>query len=192
MVPRMSEISTWQAKAAVTGDIGETLTAQLREADAAALQLVGAQAAYQVGSDKVLKMLEHVEKDREDGTFPAGGSELEVVSYVKKYIVRSSEALLNLKQKAKADELVSHGRVVAAQAAVDVVQKHHTTACSRVAQIAASAIVAPAAEARRETAKGRLTLAERRIARDAPETPKKNRAPRKSRAKKPAPKAESA
>ncbi len=132
-----NNLQVFIGKLEVTNEIGETLDKQLQLAENATQQLSGGSAAFKVGAEKVGALGVHVDKDLEEGKL-AFASELEASAYIKKYIIRASEVLLNLAEKSKNEELVAHGRVAAIKESMEVVKKHAFAAKSRAEQIVAA------------------------------------------------------
>jgi len=162
----------------VTNEIGETLDKQLQRAEDITQQFHGASEALKAASEKVTELGLHVDKDLQEGKI-SFASDLEIVAYVKRYILRAGDALSNLSLKYKNDELVASGKAVALKEAMGVVKNHCVTAKARAEQImAAETELAKLAEKGEQPAEtrgeGRLSgthpgpssLAERRAERD--------------------------
>ena len=62
---------------------------------------------------------------------------LEVKALLKKWLMRSMDALQNLHERAKAEEMVAHGKAAAMKMAVTIAQKYHDSAAARCAQLTA-------------------------------------------------------
>jgi len=130
-------LQVFLGKLEVTNEIGEQLDEQLQRVENTVQQLVGGGAALRLGANKVGELGSHVDRDLEAGKLQFT-SELEVAAYVKKYIIRANEVLLNLAEKSKSDELVAHGKAAALKESMAVVKRFCTSAKSRAEQIVAA------------------------------------------------------
>ena len=129
----MPNLESLKAKVDVTGDLGETYDQMLQAAEREAHGREGAEQILKTAAKLVLKLHEHVDKDFEAGELPK--QELQIVSYVKKYVTRASECLQNLASKMEAEKLVANGKVAALRPAVDLVQRHHNSAVAVYKQV---------------------------------------------------------
>ena len=124
----------------MTDQLGEDFTKQFNEAEATAYRHEGGhQWLKQAAKTIVTNLHDHVDKDREEeegNLFPSGGSELEVASYVKKYITRAGDAMENLSLKAQADAKVAHGKRAAFETALQLVAKYHKINIGMLTRIA--------------------------------------------------------
>jgi len=125
-------------KLEVTNAIGEQLDRQLEQAGHKAQQMFGGASAFNIGAKKVGALGEHVDQDLKEGKLQVG-TELEVSSLIKKYIIRASDLLQNLAEKSKSEELVAHGREAAVRESMEVVKRHCVSAKARAQQLVASA-----------------------------------------------------
>jgi len=125
-------------KLEVTNEIGEALDKQLQHAEDQAQQLFGGCAALKVGAAKVGALGEHVSKDLDEGKLQFE-SELAAAEYVKTYLRRASEVLLNLAERSKSDELVAHGKASAIRNNMELVGRHCKSARARAEQLVAAA-----------------------------------------------------
>jgi len=125
-------------KLEVTNEIGEALDKQLQHAEDQAQQLFGGCAALKIGANKVSGLGEHVSKDLEEGKLQFA-SELEAAEYVKTYLRRASDVLLNLAERSKSDELVAHGKASAIRNTMEMVGRHCKSAKARAEQLVAAA-----------------------------------------------------
>lgn len=138
----MAEKEQYEAKAAVTGDLGERLEAALVAAGNEVLRLAGASSGLKHGADIVLRLHAHIRADLDAGRIHEKMSAVEVAEVAMRWISRASEALLNASEKAKLDEVGVHGKVVGLRHAIELTQRMHNTAVARVAQeVAADAEV---------------------------------------------------
>ncbi len=132
-----NNLQVYLGKLDVTNEIGETLDKQLQLAENTAQQFAGGSQALRHGAAKVGELGVHVDKDLEEGKLQFT-TELEVAAYIKRYITRAGEVLLNLAEKSKNEELVHHGRVAAIRESMEIVKKHCTSAKARAEQIVAA------------------------------------------------------
>lgn len=123
-------------KVEVSGQIGDKLDEVLKAAEGEVHQRKGMQAGCQLSAKAVVGLLPHVDKDFEEGDLE-GLNALEIQGLVKKWLVRASESIENLYQRAKAEEMVAHGKVVAMETAVTVVKRYHDSAAARHTQLTA-------------------------------------------------------
>lgn len=148
----MSNLQGFLGKLEVTNEIGELLDKQLQLAEGQAQQYVGGSSALRLGAVKVGELGTHIDKDLEEGKL-SFESELAAASYMKSYLRKASEVLLNLSEKSKNEELIAHGKVAALRESMEIVKKHCVSAKARVEQLLAAAQEA-AKEAAQETAEG--------------------------------------
>lgn len=132
-----NDLQTILGKLEVTNEIGETLDKQLQHAENTTQQLAGGSASLRLGAVKVGELGAHVDKDLQEGKL-SFESELVAAAYVKGFIRKASEVLLNLSDKTKSEELVSHGRVAAMKESLEIVKKHCVNAKARAEQIVAA------------------------------------------------------
>lgn len=149
-------------KLEVTNEIGEALDKQLQLAESQVQQYVGGNSALRMGAVKVGELGVHVDKDLNEGKLNFE-TELVASAYIKGYIRKASEVLLNLAEKAKSEELIAHGRVASIKESMEVVKKHCTVAKARAEQL-----VAQTQEAAKEAVEGPS---------EAPEGDRRNRRP---------------
>jgi hypothetical protein len=154
----MSNLQGFLGKLEVTNEIGELLDKQLQLAEGQAQQYIGGSASFRLGAVKVGELGIHIDKDLEEGKL-SFESELAAASYMKSYLRKASEVLLNLAEKSKNEELIAHGKVAALRESMEVVKKHCLSAKSRVEQLLAAAQEA-AKEA--ETGVSEVEVADRR------------------------------
>lgn len=147
-----NDLQTILGKLEVTNEIGETLDKQLQHAENTTQQLAGGSASLRLGAVKVGELGVHVDKDLQEGKL-AFESELVAAAYVKGFLRKASEVLLNLADKTKSEELIAHGRVSALKESLEIVKKHCVNAKARAEQIVAAAQEA-AKEAAQEAAEG--------------------------------------
>lgn len=134
----MSNLQGFLGKLEVTNEIGEALDKQLQLAESQTQQYVGGSSALRLGAVKVGELGVHVDKDLAEGKL-VFENDLVASAYVKAYLRRASEVLLNLAEKSKSEELVSHGKVAALRASMEVVKKYCISAKARVEQLLAAA-----------------------------------------------------
>ena len=139
-----SGLEGFLGKLEVTNDIGETLDKHLQKAEDQVQQLLGGATALKVGSVKVGALGEHVDKDLNEGKLQFE-SELAAAAYVKDYLRRAGEVLLNLAEKSKTEELVARGKATALRESLEVVGRHCKSAKVRAEQLAAAAEAVAAA-----------------------------------------------
>jgi hypothetical protein len=144
----MANLDGFLGKLEVTNEIGETLDKQLQLAESQVQQYVGGNSALRMGAIKVGELGVHVDKDLNEGKL-SFESELVAAAYIKGFIRKAGEVLLNLADKAKSEELVAHGRVASFKESLEVVKKHCTVARARAEQL-----VAQAQEAAKEVVEG--------------------------------------
>lgn len=132
-----NDLQTILGKLEVTNEIGETLDKQLQHAENTTQQLAGGSASLRLGAVKVGELGVHVDKDLQEGKL-AFESELVAAAYVKGFLRKASEVLLNLADKTKSEELVSHGRVAAIKESLEIVKKHCVNAKARAEQLVAA------------------------------------------------------
>jgi prophage DNA circulation protein len=124
-------------KLEVTNEIGEQLDKQLQHAEAQVQQYIGGSSALRLGAVKVGELGVHIDKDLQEGKL-AFESELVAVAYVKGYLRKASECLLNLSEKSKTEELIAHGKTAALKESLEIVKKHAVVAKSRTEQLLAA------------------------------------------------------
>jgi hypothetical protein len=139
----MSTVDEIRGRVQVSGDIGEKLDGVKEASEMKAQQLEGASVAFKTAQKAIALLHASVDKDMEESEgeaklFPSGGSDLEIASYVKRYITRASECCGNLAEKAKADMIAASGRASALKEAVEIVQKYHNASLTRANQIRAA------------------------------------------------------
>jgi len=123
-------------KVEVSAQIGEQLDGALQLAESEVQQRKGMQAGCQASAKSVASLLPHVDKAFDEGELE-GLSALEVKALLKKWLMRSMDALQNLHERAKAEEMVAHGKAAAMKMAVTIAQKYHDSAAARCAQLTA-------------------------------------------------------
>jgi len=124
-------------KLEVANEIGEQLDKQLQAAENQVQQYIGGSSALRLGAVKVSELGIHIDKDLAEGKL-AFDSELTAVSYVKSYLRKASECLLNLSEKSKTEEMISHGKTAALKESLEIVKKHAIVAKSRTEQLLAA------------------------------------------------------
>lgn len=138
----MSTADEIRGRVQVSGDIGEKLDGVKEASEMKAQQLEGAAAGLKAAQKAIALLHANVDKDMEEEgeskLFPSGGSDLEIASYVKRYITRASESCENLAEKAKADRIAAAGRASALKEAVELVQKYHNASLTRASQLKAA------------------------------------------------------
>jgi hypothetical protein len=110
--------------------LGENITSMLNQAEQEAYRCEGGQKFLKTASESIVEnLLAHVAKDREGKgsglPFPSGGTDLEILSYVNRYITRAGEAMLNLSEKCGTDASVAHGKHKAYENVLATISKHH-------------------------------------------------------------------
>jgi len=134
----MSEkLDGFLGKLEVANEIGEQLDKHLQAAENQVQQYIGGSSALRLGAVKVSELGIHIDKDLADGKL-AFDSELAAVSYVKSYLRKASECLLNLSEKSKTEEMISHGKTAALKESLEIVKKHAVVAKSRTEQLLAA------------------------------------------------------
>jgi len=143
---KLSSRSDFSVKARVTGELGESFDAHLEKAQAEVEQARGGRQALRGASEALRKLHEHIDKDREQGKLAEElketDPELVAARYAKLYVTRAIEALLNLANKSDSAMLVASGKVAAARSALELVQRHHTSAVVRTKQLELSELEA--------------------------------------------------
>lgn len=124
-------------KLEVTNEIGEQLDKQVEAAEHQVQQYIGGSSALRLGAVKVGELGIHVDKDMNEGKL-VFENELAVSAYIKSYLRKASEVLLNLAEKSKTEEMIAHGRVSALKESLEIVRKHAITARARSEQIIAA------------------------------------------------------
>jgi hypothetical protein len=134
----MSEkLDGFLGKLEVTNEIGEQLDKQLQQAENLVQQYIGSSSALRLGAVKIGELGTHIDKDLAEGKL-VFDSELTAVSYMKSYLRKASECLLNLSEKSKTEELIAHGKTAALKESLEIVKKHAVVAKSRTEQILAA------------------------------------------------------
>lgn len=134
----MSEkIDGFLAKLEVANEIGEQLDKQLQAAENQVQQYIGGSSALRLGAVKVGELGTHIDKDLGEGKL-AFDSELAAAAFIKSYLRKASECLLNLSEKSKTEELIAHGKTAALKESLEIVRKHAIVAKSRTEQIIAA------------------------------------------------------
>ena len=133
-----SGLEGFLGKLEVTNEIGEALDKQRQQAEDQAQQLLGGSAALKAGAAKVGELGVHVDRDLDEGKLQFE-NELAAVAYVKTYLRRAGEVLLNLAEKSKNEELVAHGRAAALRNSLEIVGRHCKSAKARAEQLVAQA-----------------------------------------------------
>lgn len=127
----------------VSGNIGEKLDDMREFAEREEQQALGAIAALKSAVKTVAAMHAHVDSDfteaqeGKSSAFPSGGTDLEIKAYVKKYIIRASEACDNLRERASSERLAKAGKVAAFKEAVKIAQGFHDASVKRAQQLQA-------------------------------------------------------
>jgi hypothetical protein len=132
-----SKLNGFLGKLEVANEIGEQLDKQFQQAEAQVQQYVGGSSALRLGAVKVGELSVHIDKDLAEGKL-VFDSELAAVSYMKSYLRKASECLLNLAEKSKTEELISHGKTAALKESLEIVKKHAVSAKARTEQILAA------------------------------------------------------
>jgi hypothetical protein len=133
-----SGLEGFLGKLEVTNEIGEALDKQRQRAEDQAQQLLGGSMALKAGALKVSELGKHVDKDLDEGNLQFG-SELEFASYVKTYLRKAGEVLLNLAERSKSEELVAHGKAAAHRESLELIGRHCKSAKARADQLVAAA-----------------------------------------------------
>jgi hypothetical protein len=112
-----------EVKIGTFDEVGNKLDDVLEAMQAEASRMEGAAVAFGKGAEAVAALLQHVDKDTDEGTL-----DLEVAKHVKRYLDRARVALVNLGMNASNQSFVAKGRVIGLQTSVGVVKKFKTEA----------------------------------------------------------------
>ena len=133
----MNKLDGFLGKLEVTNEIGEQFDKQLQAAENQAQQFQGGAASLRLGAVKVGELGTHIDEDLQEGKL-AFESDLAAAAYMKSYLRKASEVLLNLAEKSKTEELLVLGKALALRESLEVVKKHAVSAKARSEQIIAA------------------------------------------------------
>jgi len=171
-----------ELKQLVTHEIGVRVDDALEAAKRDLSVIEGRQAAFADGAKAVEDLLTAVTKDVDDGKF-----ELETAEHVKRYVMRSAEALKNLSHQAMNLRIAQTGKVQGFDHTVkllaNMIEDEKKKLAQQVAAAAAAGESLPKEEfAERPAAPRLMSIKEQRLAEEAPveekvevEPPKKRR-----------------
>lgn len=137
----MRETDEIRGRVLISGNIGEKLDSMKEFAEREEQQALGAISALKSAVKSVSGLHAHVESDfteAQEGkvsAFPSGGTDLEIKTYVKRYILRASEACDNLRERASAERVAKAGKIAAFAEAVKVAQNFHDASVKRAQQL---------------------------------------------------------